>query len=203
MTPDDVRELERVLATGGIALFPADTVYGLAVDPESESAVTRLYELKGRPAARPSAVMFFDRDAALTELGWLGPRTRQAAERLLPGPVTLVLPNPERRWPLACGPEPGRVGVRIPALEGALEPLRAATGPVLQSSANPSGGPDARRLGDVDDRIRAGVDIELDGGELPGTPSTVIDLSAYEAEGRFDVAREGALPEARVAELLA
>ncbi|HEX8857454.1 MAG TPA: L-threonylcarbamoyladenylate synthase [Thermoleophilaceae bacterium] len=203
MTPDDVRELERVLAAGGIALFPADTVYGLAVDPGSESAVARLYELKGRPPARPSAVMFFDRGAALEELGWLGPRTREAAEHLLPGPVTLVLPNPERRWPLACGPEPERVGVRVPALEGALEPLRAATGPVLQSSANPSGGPDARRLADVDERIRAGVDIELDGGELPGTPSTVIDLSTYEAEGSFDVLREGVLPKARVVELLA
>jgi L-threonylcarbamoyladenylate synthase len=202
LTAEDVRELERVLAAGGIALFPADTVYGLAVDPESEAAVTRMYDLKGRPPARPSAVMFFDRDAALQELRWLGPRTRSAVERLLPGPVTLVLANPERRWPLACGPEPERVGVRVPALDGALEPLRAAAGPVLQSSANPSGGADARRLADVDERIRAGVDIELDGGDLPGTPSTVIDLSGYEAGGGFAVLRDGALPASLVADLL-
>ncbi|MFL5828169.1 MAG: L-threonylcarbamoyladenylate synthase [Thermoleophilaceae bacterium] len=202
MTADDVRELERVLGAGGVALFPADTVYGLAVDPESEAAVARLYELKGRPPARPSALMFYDTDTALRELQWLGPRTLAAAERLLPGPVTLVLPNPERRWPLACGPEPELVGVRVPALAGALMPLRAAAGPVLQSSANPSGGADSRRLADVDERIRAGVDLALDGGELPGTPSTVIDLSEYEHSREYGLLREGALPAAGVAELL-
>ena len=100
-------------------------------------------------------------------------RTRAALKRLLPGPVTVVLPNPARLYPLACGPEPERLGVRVPDLRGALEPLRAADGPVLQSSANPSGGPDARRLEDVDPALRAAVDAELDAGELPGVPSTV------------------------------
>ena len=193
MSPEDVAAFERCIAAGGVALFPADTVYGLAVDPESQEAVRRLYALKGRQPDRPAAVMFFRLERALAALPELTRRTRRAVERLLPGGVTLLLPNPARRYPLACGPEPDRVGVRVPRLEGALEPLTAVSRAVLQSSANPSGGADARRLADVDARIRARADLELDGGELPGTPSTVVDLTRYEDEGGFAVLREGAV----------
>lgn len=203
MTPEDVATFERCISVGGVALFPADTVYGLATEPDSREGFERLYALKGRPPLRPSAVMFFQRDLALAALPELGPRTRAAFDRLLPGPVTLLVPNPARRFPLACGPDPERLGVRVPDLGGALEPLAAARWPVLQSSANPSGGADARRLADVDARIRAGVDLQLDGGELPGTPSTVIDLTAYEDGGDWSIVREGALSRGDVAARLA
>jgi L-threonylcarbamoyladenylate synthase len=146
--------------------------------------------------------MFFDLGLALAALPELGERTRTAAERLLPGPVTLVLPNPERRYPLACGPAPDRIGVRVPSLSGTLAPLAAAHWPVLQSSANPSGGADARRLDDVDAEIRARVDMQLDGGELPGTPSTVVDLATYEDAGDYRVLREGAVAAVEIAALL-
>jgi L-threonylcarbamoyladenylate synthase len=202
VTPEDVATFERCIAVGGVALFPADTVYGLATDPESREAVDRLYRIKGRRPDRPAAVMFFQLELALAALPELGERTRTAAERLLPGAVTLVLPNPSRRYPLACGPVPERIGVRVPSLTGPLEPLAAARWPVLQSSANPSGGADARRLADIDPAIRARVDMQLDGGELPGTPSTVVDLSSYEESGDYTVLREGALPASEVAELL-
>lgn len=203
MTPEDVATFERCISVGGVALFPADTVYGLATEPDSREGFERLYALKGRPPLRPSAVMFFQRDLALAALPELGPRTRAAFDRLLPGPVTLLVPNPARRFPLACGPDPERLGVRVPDLGGALEPLAAARWPVLQSSANPSGGADARRLADVDARIRAGVDLQLDGGELPGTPSTVIDLTAYEDGGDWSIVRQGALSRGDVAARLA
>ena len=190
-----MNDFERCIADGGVALFPADTVYGLACDPESKEAVERLYAIKGRPADRPAAVMFFQLEPALAALPELGPRTRGALERLLPGPATLLLPNPERLFPLACGPVPDRLGLRVPDL-----PLLARVRrPVMQSSANPSGGADARRLEDVDQRIREQVDLEIDGGELPGTPSTVIDLSEYERTGGYEVVREGALDAASVA----
>ncbi|HET8673132.1 MAG TPA: L-threonylcarbamoyladenylate synthase, partial [Thermoleophilaceae bacterium] len=191
-------DLERCIASGGVALFPADTVYGLACDPESKAAVGRLYEIKGRPPERPAAVMFFRLEDALAELPWLGERTRAAFERLLPGPFTLIVTNPEHRFPLACGPVPEKLGVRVPE----VPQLRDVRVPVLQSSANPSGGRDARRLSDVDERIRAQVDLELDGGELPGTPSTVIDLGQYESGGDPAVLREGAVPAAGLARLL-
>jgi L-threonylcarbamoyladenylate synthase len=202
VTEEDVATFERCIAVGGVALFPADTVYGLATDATSREGVDRLYRIKGRRPDRPAAVMFFDLGLALAALPALGERTRTAAERLLPGPVTLVVPNPERRYPLACGPAPDRIGVRVPALSGALEPLAAARWPVLQSSANPSGGADARRLDDVDAEIRARVDMQLDGGELPGTPSTVVDLVAYEETGDYTVLREGAVAAAEIAALL-
>ena len=153
-----------------MAVFPADTVYGLACDPENADAVAKLYALKGRPPEKPAAVMFFDLGAS----GDFG--------GLLPGGVTLLLPNPERRFPLACTSDPETLGLRVPFL--------APVGrPVLQSSANLAGGPDARRLDDVPESIRAGADLVLDGGELPGMPSTVIDLRTPE----WRIVRQGAV----------
>ena len=173
-------------------LFPADTVYGLACDPDSPAAVERLYALKRRRPDKPAAVMFFALEPALDALPELGARMRAALQRLLPGGVTLLLPNPERRFPLACGPDPTTLGLRVPDVPA----LRGVRVPVLQSSANPSGGVDARRLADVAEAIRAGADLVLDGGELPGTPSTVVDLRDYERDGRWRIVRAGAVPEA-------
>jgi L-threonylcarbamoyladenylate synthase len=193
VTADDVETFERCIAVGGVALFPADTVYGLATEPDSREGVERLYALKGRRPDRPAAVMFFRLELALAALPELGGRTRAAVERLLPGALTLLLPNPARRFPLACGPEPEKLGLRVPALAGALAPLAGVSWPVLQSSANPSGGADVRSVAEVDERIRAAVDMILDGGELPGTPSTVVDLTSYERDGSWEVLREGAV----------
>jgi L-threonylcarbamoyladenylate synthase len=194
VTADEVETFERCISVGGVALFPADTVYGLATEPDSRAGVERLYRLKGRAPDKPAAVMFFRLEAALAALPELGERTRAALERLLPAALTLLVPNPARRYPLACGPEPERLGLRVPLLAGELEPLGAVGWPVLQSSANRSGGPDARRVDDVDERIRAEVDLVLDAGDLPGTPSTVVDLTAYEEDGSWSVIREGAVP---------
>jgi L-threonylcarbamoyladenylate synthase len=194
VTPDDVATFRRCIAVGGVALFPSDTVYGLATDPRSDEGVDRLYRLKGRAPHRSAALMFFRLELALAALPELGERTRAALDRILPGPVTAVLPNRARRYPLACGEDAGRIGLRVPLLEGELAPLAEADWPVLQSSANPSGGRDAARVQDVDPRIRMGVDMVLDGGELPGTASTVVSLVRYEEDGSYDVLRAGALP---------
>jgi L-threonylcarbamoyladenylate synthase len=194
VTPEEVETFERCISVGGVAIFPADTVYGLATEPDAREGVDRLYRLKGRLPDKPSAVMFFQVEAALAALSELEPRTRQAVESLLPGPVTLLVPNPAHRYPLACGDEPDRLGIRVPRLEGALEPLASARWPVLQSSANRTGQPDARRIEDIDPGVRAGADLVLDAGALPGTPSTVVDLSAWEEGGTVELVREGALP---------
>lgn len=199
MTDEDVDTFRRCIAVGGVALFPSDTVYGLATDPDSKEGVRRLFALKGSPPGRPAAVMFFDLALALEALAELGHRTWEAVALLLPGPLTVLVENPARRFPLACGEEPERLGVRVPVLEGPLEPLTQARWPVLQSSANPSGAGEARRLRDVDDAIRGGVDLQLDGGELPGKASTVVDLTRYEADGHYRVLREGAMSAAEVA----
>jgi L-threonylcarbamoyladenylate synthase len=198
VTREEVETFERCISVGGVALFPADTVYGLATEPDSREGVDRLYRLKGRAPDTPAAVMFFDLELALAALPELGARTGEAVRHLLPGALTLLLANPARRFPLACGPEPERLGLRVPLLEGELAPLAAVRWPVLQSSANRTGEPDAARLADVDTELRAGVDLVLDGGELPGTPSTVVDLTDYEADGSWEVVREGAIPQEAV-----
>ncbi len=198
MTAADAETFERCMAVDGVAVFPTDTVYGLACDPHSSTAVRRLYALKGRSAAKPAAMMFFDRDLAIAALPELAPRTRAALERLLPGGVTALLSNPARRFPLACGPAGDTLGLRVPALSGPLAPLGAVRRPVLQTSANRAGGADPRCLADVPEAIRAGVDVVLDGGELPGTPSTVVDLRRYEEERMWEILREGAVSRAEV-----
>jgi L-threonylcarbamoyladenylate synthase len=176
-----------------VALFPADTVYGLATEPDSREGIDRLFRLKGRRPDRPAAVMFFDTELALETLPELPAETQAAARTLLPGGVTLLLPNKRHRFPLACEPNKDVLGIRVPSLTGALAPLQAMRWPVLQSSANRSGERDAKRVEEVDERIRAGVDLILDAGQLPGTPSTVVDLTDYHHDGRFEVLREGAV----------
>jgi L-threonylcarbamoyladenylate synthase len=191
LTREDARRLQECVVDGEVAVFPADTVYGLGCDPENRVAVERLYELKGRPPARPAAVMFFALSVALQALPELGERERVALGALLPGPLTLLLPNPNHRFPLACGPDPDTLGLRVPLLAGPLAALRAVRVPLVQSSANLSGAPDARRLADVSPSLRAGADLVLDGGALPGTASTVVDLRAYETSGEWRIVRAG------------
>lgn len=179
------------MAVGGVAVFPADTVYGLACDPDNPPAVERLYALKRRRLDKPSAVMFFDLQVALEALPELGELTREAMPRLLPGGVSLLVPNPARRFPLASGDDPSTLGLRVPRV-----PRLAGVGrPVLQSSANHAGGPDPRRLEDVPEAMRTAADLVIDGGELPGVPSTVVDLRRYDEDGSWTVVREGMVEE--------
>ncbi|MEY2516001.1 MAG: L-threonylcarbamoyladenylate synthase [bacterium] len=198
----DAQAFERCIAAGGVAIFPADTVYGLACDPASEAAVARLYELKGRPPAKPAAVMFFTLEPALAALPELGARTCATLATLLPGALTVLVPNPRRRFPLACGPDPGTLGLRVPALPAPIAALAGVAVAVLQSSANPAGGSDACVLADVDPAIRAGADLVLDGGALGGVASTVLDLRGFEDGGGWSVLREGAVDEAAIGRAL-
>jgi L-threonylcarbamoyladenylate synthase len=202
VTEEDAATFARCMAVQGVAVFPADTVYGLACEPDSKEAVYRLYRLKGRRPDKPAAVMFFDVELALAALPELPEDTGRALARLLPGPVTVLIANPQRRFPLASPGDPETLGLRVPRLEGPLAPLAAVRWPVLQSSANASGGPDPRRLQDVPEEVRAGADLVLDGGELPGTPSTVVDLRRFADAGEWRVAREGAVSAEEIADLL-
>ena len=194
----DSAAFEQCIGVGGLVLFPADTVYGLACDPEDRFAVERLYLLKRRSRDKPSAVMFFGVGDALGALPELGERTRGALVRVLPGPVSLLVPNPAGRFSLACGDDPSTLGIRVPVLPR----LAGVRRPVLQSSANRAGGADARRLSEVPALVRAAVDLVIDGGELPGTPSTVVDLRRYEEEGEWSIVRSGAVGERELTEAL-
>jgi L-threonylcarbamoyladenylate synthase len=111
---------------------------------------------------------------------------------LLPGPYTLVVPNPARRYRWLAGTTPDAIGVRVPALPPAAVRAVAAVGCVAATSANLPGGPDPRRLDDVPRELLDRVAAVVDAGELPGTPSTVLDLTTAEPR----VIREGAVPSA-------
>ena len=190
--------LQRCISAGGIAVFPADGLYGLACDPLDAGAIARIHRLKGRDDGKPSAVMFFAPLAMREILSALGPRTREALGALLPGPVTAVVANPEHRYPLACREDPDRLGLRL--IEGPLGGARCA---LFQTSANRSGERAPSRFEDIDERLLADVDLAIDGGELVGAPSTVVDLTALDDGGTWAVLREGALSREELADRLA
>jgi L-threonylcarbamoyladenylate synthase len=182
------------LRAGRPVLLPTDTVYGLAAVP-GEEAARRLYALKGREAAQPTALLAASLDALLEAVPELD---RATLERLLPGPFTLVVGNPAGRFPWLTGGRPGAIGVRVPELPEPARAVVAPVGVVLATSANDPGGPNPASLDEVPPRIRGGVAAEVDAGRLPGTPSTVVDLSGDEPR----ILREGAVTAGDVLERL-
>lgn len=181
--------LERCVGAGGVAVFPADGLYGLACDPLNAGAIRRIHALKGRDEGKSSAVMYLSPLAMRELVESLAPRTRAAVGALLPGPVTLVVANPRHRYPLACREDRERLGVRL--IGG---PLAGVMTPILQTSANRSGEPAPNRFDEVPATVLAGVDLAIDGGELTGSPSTVVDLTQLDRSGEWRVLRDGGLP---------
>lgn len=173
-------------------VIPTDTVYGLAVSPHRKAFVRRLYALKGRGAEQPTAIVASGVDLLLELVPELGGAPEAIMRELLPGPFTLVLPNPACRFPWLAGERLDAIGVRVPAVTGPARELLERVGAVAATSANLPGGPDPRRLADVPAGLRERAAAVVDGGELPGLPSTVIDLTGREPV----VLREGAVPAA-------
>lgn len=170
-------------------VLPFDTVYGLAAEPYREEATRRLYELKGRDSAQPSALVALDFDYLLECVPELRGRAASLARLLLPGALTLILPNPACRYRWFTGMNPDTIGVRVPELDGPGRDVLERVGAVVATSANHPGGPDPRRLAEVPQDIRGAAGAAIDGGELPGTPSTVVDLTGADPR----VLREGAV----------
>jgi L-threonylcarbamoyladenylate synthase len=179
------------LRAGQPVVLPFDTVYGLAAEPHEEASTRRLYELKGRVETQPTALVAASIDALRACLPELD-MTR--VRHLLPGPLTLVVPNPAQRFPWLTGTNPDALGVRVPHLTRPTRSVLDEVGAVVATSANVPGGPDPRRLDEVPPEIRAGAAAVVDGGELPGAPSTVVDLTGPEPR----ILREGAVPAAEV-----
>jgi L-threonylcarbamoyladenylate synthase len=187
-----VDEAVAAVRAGELVVFPTDTVYGLACTPLREEPVRALSELKGRPADQPIALVAASVDRLVECLPELSGRAVAISRALLPGPYTLVLPNPARRFPWLTGSASDTIGVRVPELAGRGRDVLDRLGVVAATSANRHGGPDPRRIEDVPGEILAAITVAVDDGELPGTPSTVIDLTGPEPR----VLREGAVPAA-------
>ena len=180
--------LERCVAAGGVAVFPADGLYGLACDPLDAAAIERIHRIKRRDDGKPSAVLYFSPLAMRELVEGLGPRTRQAVGALLPGPVTLIVANPQRRYPLACREDPERLGVRLVA-----GPLSGAMCPLFQTSANRSGEAPSPSFAGIPEDVLDAAEVAIDGGPLTGLPSTVVDLTGIDAGGGWEILREGGL----------
>jgi L-threonylcarbamoyladenylate synthase len=185
-----IDEAVAALRAGKPVLLPTDTVYGLCADPYREEPVRRAYRLKGRDEGKPSALVAADVDMLLECVPELRGRAAAIARALLPGPYTLVLPNPARRFRWLTGASPETIGVRVPHLPQPARAVIERVGAVMATSANPAGGRDPRRLDEIPEELRSRCGAEVDVGELPGTPSTVLDLTGPEPR----VLREGAVP---------
>jgi L-threonylcarbamoyladenylate synthase len=178
------------LRAGKPVVLPTDTVYGLCASPYREEPARRVYRLKGREEVQPSALVAASLDLLFECVPELRGRSGRLARALLPGPLTLVLPNPGRRFRWLTGSSPETIGVRVPELPEPTASIVDQVGAVMATSANLAGGPDPTRLEQVPEEIRAACGAALDGGELPGIPSTVLDLTGPEPR----VLREGAVP---------
>ena len=171
-------------------VLPTDTVYGLCADPCREAPTREIYRMKQRPPEQPTALLARDVDFLFECVPELRGQAGTLVRALLPGPFTLILPNPAERYRWLTGSTPDRIGLRVPELAGPGAEVLDQVGAVVATSANVRGGPEPRRLEEVPVEIRAGAAALVDGGELPGTPSTVLDLTGPEPR----VVREGAVP---------
>ena len=194
-----VDEAVEAIRAGQPVVLPTDTVYGLCATPDRAEPVRALYRLKGREEEQPTALLASDLEVLFERVPELRGAGASLARALLPGPVTLVLPNPARRFRWLTGERPETIGVRVPVLEGEVRAILERVGVVAATSANNPGGPNPRRLEEVPEEIRSGCAAVVDGGKLPGTPSTVIDLTGDEPV----VLREGAVPAAEALDRLA
>ena len=185
-----IDEAVAALRAGKPVVLPTDTVYGLCADPYRAEPARRVYRLKGRPETQPTALVASDVDLLFECLPELRGRAGSLVRALLPGPFTLVLPNPGRRYRWLTGASPETIGVRVPELEGPGRAVMDRVGAVMATSANLAGGADPRRVEDVPEELRAGCAAVVDAGELPGIASTVVDCTGETPR----VLREGAVP---------
>jgi L-threonylcarbamoyladenylate synthase len=181
------------IRAGDLVVLPTDTVYGLVCTPDGDEPTRALSALKGRPPTQPLALLATSVDRLLDVVPELRGGAEQVVRALLPGPYTLVFANPAQRFARLTGERPETIGVRVPELAGPGAVVLDQVGVVAATSANVHGGPDPRRVEDVPVSILAAVAAVIDDGELPGTPSTVLDLTGDEPR----VLREGAVPAAQ------
>lgn len=188
MGADRVEDAVAAIRAGKAVLLPTDGVYGLCASAYREGPVRGLYELKGRVADQPSALIASSVDMLLECVPELRGRAGVIVRTLLPGPYTLILANPARRYPWLNGGRTDTIGVRVAELPIEAQHVLDAVGAVAATSANDPGGPSPATLDEIPEGLRSGCAAELDAGRLSGIPSTVIDFTGPEPV----VLREGA-----------
>jgi L-threonylcarbamoyladenylate synthase len=192
MDPDLKRRVTaaaEVLRRGGIVVYPTETLYGLGALADDGPALERLARAKLRPEGKPLPLIAADREQVARVARLEGVAAR-LADRLWPGPLTLVLPALSGVHP-AITAGTGTVGIRIAGSPVARALAAGAGGPLVSTSANPSGGKPPARVEELDATLVAAVDHVLDAGPAPGgRPSTVVVVEG----GVVRLLREGAVP---------
>ena len=192
IAPDDgvLQAAVRAIRGGGIVAMPTDTLYGLAANPFDAAALAAIRWLKERPAERAIPLVAADADQIAAAIGALPVLARLLAIRFWPGPLTMLMPAPDR-LPSAVTGGTGRVGVRVPAHAVARALCAACGTPLTATSANRSGRPATNDPDAVAESLGGGIDLLLDAGVTPGgPPSTIIDVT--DAPPR--IVRQGAIP---------
>ena len=167
---DVIDKAVKALMTDGIVVYPTETIYGLGADAFSDDAILKVYEAKNRSLSMPMsiAVSDFEMMAAVTQIS---SREEEFINTFLPGPVTVIV-KARSFLPAILTVGTGLIGVRYPAHPVAIDLISRFDSPITATSANQSGAKDPVTPGEC----HVPYDILIDGGILPGTPSTVVDL---------------------------
>ncbi len=171
---DIIQQAVSILQHDGLIVYPTETVYGLGGDAFSDSAIERVYEAKNRLRGKPISIAVSDIEM-LACVAHLNPAAEAFINRFLPGPVTVIL-KAKSCVPTELTGGTGMIGIRWPDHTIALSIISELDAPITATSANISGDISPRTRNDVNVRH----ELFVDGGELPGTPSTVVDLASKE-----------------------
>ncbi len=178
-SPPAVSRAASLVRTGGLIVYPTDTVYGLGCDPFDEAAVARLTAVKRRPD-KPIPILCASARAA-AELVVLAPTAERLAAKHWPGALTIVCAM-RRPLPYEVHQGTGTVGVRVPALPLCISLLEECGGWLTGTSANLSGLPSARSADEAASQLGDGPDLILDGGRLAGGESTVVRATGRDVQ---------------------
>lgn len=192
-----IKEAANIIKTGGLVIYPTETVYGLGANPKNRIAVLKVFGAKNRPLDNPLSVAVKNLNQA-DEIVYLNKSVKKIAKAFLPGPLTIVL-RKKALLPKELTGGLDKVGIRIPNHPVALRLVELA-GPITATSANLSGHPAPKTADDAKEQLGDKVDFVLDAGICgSGQPSTVVDLSV---EDKFEILREGNISKKMIEDVL-
>jgi len=203
---DLVHRAVQTLAEGGLVAFPTETVYGLAASALNADAVQRLYDVKGRKSGQAFTLAIRSVEEALDFAPCMSPLAVRLARRCWPGPITLVVDDDHPDSLVGRLPEnvrklvvpSGSLGMRVPAHELIMNVMRLAVGPLVLTSANRSGEPEALTGADVVKSLGDDVGLVLDDGRCKfSQPSSVVRVRGQS----FQILRNGVIVDATLRRL--
>ncbi len=172
-----IRDALAVIHSGGLAIVPTETFYGIAADPFNTDTIENLRKIKGRESEKPVPLIADTSETTLSACRTVHPQFHSITGKFWPGPLTLIL-KAKPEIPKAITAGTGTVGIRVPGPSFALDLVRAHAGLLTATSANRAGDPPPISVDLLDPELVREVDLVVDGGPAPGgQPSTLLDLT--------------------------